>query len=381
VSFQLPKLHKSPVAPKTSESHRAKLILRSSRALVIVLSLLAVITAYQNCAQTPVPGEDLSSTGAGSTTGASANIKLTSYSSDTMVLPGGTLRLTVAARSLSGAGLNYQWFYNGSAIPNATGTRLIIPGATAETEGSYNVVISDGSNRLTTNSIYIEVGYHSLTITAQPESLSVQGGSTPCFEVTAVDSPGNIITYSWYKDGSPISVKTPNLCFSNVNRTNHAGKYYVKVSNGVDKPILSDMVTLSVSGYVQGADCLDGSIYGGHCYRYYGGKANFIAAISLCNQLGGYLAKVNDNEKNEMIANLIWEKNNRQGIVDTFIGLDDCSHNGTYLWRDGTQSFYLPWNNDQPDHNNGECCIEMTPNKRWNDLSKAVELPYVCEFE
>ena len=64
-----------------------------------------------------------------------------------------------------------------------------------------------------------------------------------------------------------------------------------------------------------------------------------------------------------------------------WIGLNDVSSEGTFLWPDGTHVTYTKWSSKPRDNqNNYQDCVRMIADKgAWDDTGCAKQLPFVCE--
>ena len=54
---------------------------------------------------------------------------------------------------------------------------------------------------------------------------------------------------------------------------------------------------------------------------------------------------------------------------DCFIGINDITTEGVYVWADGSDSTYRNWNKGEPnDHSGDEECGEIDNDGVWNDI-------------
>jgi hypothetical protein len=131
---------------------------------------------------------------------------------------------------------------------------LTISGTPTQT-GSYKITIEawqntdlSGSVTSGTTTIAVSAPVGSVaTITAQPQSLTVDAGSNATLSVTA-SSTGNI-TYQWYKNGSPITGATGASVTITAAQVTDGGTYTVIVTNSGGS-VTSQAATLTVNNVV-----------------------------------------------------------------------------------------------------------------------------------
>jgi hypothetical protein len=166
---------------------------------------------------------------------------------------------------LGEAPMTYQWRKDGIAIPGASGTATLIPGATAvpysaqyslasasirianvqyNDAGSYTVEIRNryGSELSGAASLRV-LSPVPFAITAQPASATVERGGSATFTVAAT---GNLLTYQWRKDGVALPGATASSYLIVSATAADAASYSVLV-RGVDNTVESDLVTLTVT--------------------------------------------------------------------------------------------------------------------------------------
>ena len=162
------------------------------------------------------------------------------------ILIGQSTTLSVSA---TGASLNYQWYFNGVAIPGATSSAYTIISAGSSNAGSYQVVISNSIGSVTSNAVQLSVGT-SLAITNQPASQSIKLGGTLTLSVNT-NALGIPITYQWYLNGTAIAGATSaNYTIPSVS-TLSAGSYTVNISSSTGTVISNAaQVSLIIPGYL-----------------------------------------------------------------------------------------------------------------------------------
>jgi hypothetical protein len=147
---------------------------------------------------------------------------------------GGTATFTVVATGTNT--VSYQWRKNGSklsdggSISGTTTPSLTINNVSAGDAGSYDVVVSLGSNSLTSQAATLTVSVAIFSQQTTPAAMMLYPGRTASF--TAVVQ-GTGTTYQWQKNGSALSdggkfsgTTTTNLVISNVS-AGEVGSYDV----------------------------------------------------------------------------------------------------------------------------------------------------------
>ena len=128
----------------------------------------------------------------------------------------------------SGTGtLTYQWRFNGSILPGATASNLVVGNADLLNSGAYAVTVTDQAG-LTTNQPPALVAVRP-QILVEPQSQVVAAGQSVTFAVSAVET--DPLRYQWFHDGAPILGATgPSLTLVNV-QAGDAASYSVAVSH------------------------------------------------------------------------------------------------------------------------------------------------------
>jgi hypothetical protein len=149
---------------------------------------------------------------------------------DTQAREGGLIELTV---SVSGSPTpELAWKKDGSLIPDATGNRFAIGGASTADAGIYVAVASNG--------IGIEVTSSPARVTVYPAPIAPIILTEPTDLTMPIDSSAVLFTeaagtptpgYQWQRNGSALPAqKGPSLVFPKVSLA-HAGEYRVIVEN------------------------------------------------------------------------------------------------------------------------------------------------------
>ncbi len=172
--------------------------------------------------------------GAGSATSAPAALAVVSgpsistQPSDQAVAVGGNVTFSVVAAG--SPPLSYRWHKNGVAIPGASLPALVIAAAQLADAGNYNVIVSNNSGGLVSNTASLTVNPAGTLprITTQPQDLAINIGGNATFAVTAT---GPSLTYQWSRNGTPISGATASSYTITGAQTANAGIYNVTINN------------------------------------------------------------------------------------------------------------------------------------------------------
>lgn len=163
---------------------------------------------------------------------------------DQFVILGSTAAFTVGA--LGSEPLSYQWYFEGVAIPGASGATLSRTNVQPGDEGDYHVVVSNAYGSVTSAVATLTVvTADPPSITMHPQSQTASGGSTVTLEVSATGSPP--LFYQWrFKGADLVGQTNRSLVLASVQPAD-AGAYAVVVSNAFGTAT-SSKATLTVTG-------------------------------------------------------------------------------------------------------------------------------------
>lgn len=147
------------------------------------------------------------------------------------------------------APLSYQWRKDDADLLGEISATLTIAQVQESDAGDYTVVVSNAKGDVTSAIATLSVlnTIEPPTITAQPQSVTVELGAAAEFSVSAIG--GAPLAYEWLKNGTPIAEATePILRISNASLAD-AAVYRVVISNsaGVETSVA---VTLSIAGMI-----------------------------------------------------------------------------------------------------------------------------------
>ena len=137
------------------------------------------------------------------------------------------------------APISYQWYRDGTAIPNANGSSYQL--SSSSQTGSYYAVASNVAGSITSSPTAV---FKATFITSQPQALSVTSGASATFSVVADGTAP--LTYQWRKNDISIPGATsPSFTLSSA-ATSDAGTYSVVITNP-HRTVNSGSVTLTVT--------------------------------------------------------------------------------------------------------------------------------------
>ncbi|MEM7165378.1 MAG: immunoglobulin domain-containing protein [Planctomycetota bacterium] len=149
---------------------------------------------------------------------------------------------TFSVSATGTAPISYQWRFNGSNIPGATSDTLTVNPAMSSDAGSYDCVVSNPCENITTGAAVLTVNTDAVIVTS-PSDETVCAGDSVTFTATADGSPTP--TFQWRKDGTNIPGATGASLTINPVGTGDAGSYDVVVTNVCDSDT-SDPAVLTV---------------------------------------------------------------------------------------------------------------------------------------
>lgn len=151
-------------------------------------------------------------------------LESTSIPENTKVCEGDSVVLSVRAR---GSNLKFQWLFNGSPIPGATDTVLVIRNIDQEKKGQYKAVVS-GPCPATVETPIFNIDYIPQTkVLAHTGDTTVKKGMMLLLYTYA---RGDNLSYQWYKDDQKILGATGNVYLIQSVSTLDSGIYWCKVN-------------------------------------------------------------------------------------------------------------------------------------------------------
>lgn len=142
-----------------------------------------------------------------------------------VTVEGGQATFTVIA---SGESLTYQWQREGIPILGATSRTFTVNPVQGSDVGVYQVVVSQGTNALTSDSVRLDIARAAPAIKKHPEHQYFMPGESVEFSVEAI---GDFIQYQWSKNGQVIPGARAATYKVDGDDAEKPGSYSVSVSS------------------------------------------------------------------------------------------------------------------------------------------------------
>ena len=151
----------------------------------------------------------------------------------------------------------FQWQMNGTNLPGATDSLLVLTNVTMSQAGSYSVVVTNSLGTVTNSALVTVIP---LVINTQPQGQTVLAGSTASLNVDCQSVLP--LAYQWRRQGANIPGATNNpLILTNVT-ISQAGRYSVVVSNSAGT-VTSSNAQLKVLALVINTNPQSQTVFGG----------------------------------------------------------------------------------------------------------------------
>jgi parallel beta-helix repeat protein len=175
------------------------------------------------------------------------------------VLPSGPRIVTQPAQVTAAAGSNvtfnasvggsepfwFQWYFEGTALPGATSSQLVLTNVQPVHTGTYQVVVSNNFGVTTSSEITLQVIPSAPFFVMEPGSAGVPAGSNYTLSATARGTEP--ISYQWLRNGTNVSgANGSSLTLSNMS-SGLAGNYQLVASNVIGVST-SQVAAISVFG-------------------------------------------------------------------------------------------------------------------------------------
>ncbi|MES2765296.1 MAG: immunoglobulin domain-containing protein [Bacteroidota bacterium] len=169
------------------------------------------------------------------------------------------LTLDLAAEAVGAA---YQWKLNGADIAGATSVSYVVSSATAADAGLYTVSITNECGQITSAEATVTINTKP-AITQQPEPI-VNLNQDESFTLTVTAGGSGTLSYQWIKDGVDIAGENqPTYTVANAKRSEHMGKYSVRITNECGN-VVSNETTVDIISGINDNDYTQGIILEGN---------------------------------------------------------------------------------------------------------------------
>ncbi|XP_029465327.1 mannose-binding protein-like [Rhinatrema bivittatum] len=107
-----------------------------------------------------------------------------------------------------------------------------------------------------------------------------------------------------------------------------------------------------------------------------GKEENFETAKEKCEQAGGLLAAPKNEAENTAIQEIL-----QKDINQAFLGISDQHVEGMFKYVTGEKLAFSNWNLGEPNNSkDGEDCVEILNNGKWNDIPCSLTRLIICQF-
>ena len=121
--------------------------------------------------------------------------------------------------------------------------------------------------------------------------------------------------------------------------------------------------------------------FNGHVYFIFDRKVTRHHASLLCEQLGGYLVRIESSEENDFIKQYILS----QEAPASYYWVDgsDAFEEGAWVFNDGKPMTYFNWSVKEPNNYAREHAICLTKRSGWDwgDYDASSRIQYICEWD
>nr|XP_006824161.1 PREDICTED: chitinase-like protein PB1E7.04c-like [Saccoglossus kowalevskii] len=119
------------------------------------------------------------------------------------------------------------------------------------------------------------------------------------------------------------------------------------------------------------------------CYRYsfHNDTHSWESSTTLCQQNGAVLASLSTRTVSDGVIQFIIDNNIDDGLVDYWIGLNDISQEGSYIWINGDPFVYTNWSRGNPNNFKNQDCGQLWTSRNflWDDAKCSRDKGYICQ--
>ena len=122
--------------------------------------------------------------------------------------------------------------------------------------------------------------------------------------------------------------------------------------------------------------------FGEHCYAVTEAQS-WSSAGSACKSIGGSLVTIGSSEENTFVWDLVDGDPSAAPSSKVWIGLNDRSSEGKYVWVSGDNAPYRNWRSGEPNAQTlaEDCGAMYLQNAHWNDDECLKPFRAVCEID
>lgn len=155
-----------------------------------------------------------------------------------------------AVRATGGGSLHYRWQYNGQDVVGFPDSPVLtLPNANPGFNGTYRVVVSNGTSSATSDAVALQVAPPVQPVppgfVVQPVGLSLHAGQSATFAGVARGT--GAISYQWLREGVPIPGATQPVLTLPAVAAGDAGNYTLRATDASGLPVTSTPAALVVS--------------------------------------------------------------------------------------------------------------------------------------
>ncbi|XP_078613330.1 uncharacterized protein LOC144883016 [Branchiostoma floridae x Branchiostoma japonicum] len=140
-------------------------------------------------------------------------------------------------------------------------------------------------------------------------------------------------------------------------------------------------ISAAVGVETENHDCPPDTVpYSNSCYILMDQPTDYMTARKICESGGGFLVVVKDEAEQQFLIGHL-----NSTTVDIWIGLDDISNEGTFMYNDGSPlGAFTKWAPGEPNDSVGnQDCVHLWPlaGMAWDDTICTKGKVFMCEFE
>lgn len=272
----------------------------------------------------------------------------------------------------------------------------VIPSNAMKYADHYYMIYDDAANWWDAKAQCEKMGGHLVTITSEEENNAVksyasrQGKTSPYIGMVYTDGywhwlNGEEAVYAGWVEGEPDLGSESDCLYGALYQSDSYqwralstdyGDSYICEWDSLDGAKAVDTRVLNIpSGFLW---------YEGHYYAVLSGAEDYNEAVTMCEDLGGYICTIGSWEENAAIYQYISSK----GLIDVHFGYTDQDFEGKWKWTaTGEEGGYSCWMEGEPNGGEGEnYCMYGTSSGEeyyWVDYiwNSGEDTLFICEWD